>query len=135
MKNPTPDWEIVDDQGFTWLRLGMDRSSIRAILGPYRTFRRWHAPTETDHFVETGFLVTYGLDDHASLFEVTTPAAPRLAGVVLLERPLDDVVQELAQAGLRVTYDMEAKLVGATVHGWLKLYAPGDAVEAVSIGD
>ena len=134
MKSLMPDWEIVDNQGFAWLRLGMDRSSIRSLLGSYKTFRRWHAPTETDHFVETGFLVTYGLDDHASSVEVTAPAAPTLAGVVLLGRPLESVVQELVRAGLEVTYDMEVKLVGATVHGWFKLYAPGDAIEAVSIG-
>jgi hypothetical protein len=127
------DWEIVDSQGFRWLRLGMDRSSALGLLGPYRTFRRTPASkTETDHFIETGFLVTYGPDDRVAYIEVVSPATPRLAGVLLLERGLDAVSHELREAGLAVTRDdLGAKVVGRGVG----LYAPSGVVEGVSIGE
>jgi hypothetical protein len=131
------NWEIIDRGGFSWLRLGEDRSAVRDRLGLWSTFRRGQSlrpeAPETDQFAERGIImVTYSSDDLVSYIEVAGPATPSLAGVPLLGRPLHEVVQELVGAGLMVHLDLD----GASVEGWgVGLYSPAGIVEGVSIGE
>ena len=105
------DMEIVDRRGFSWLRIGDDRETVRARLGTFRTFRRGQGTVlessfETDQFAGPPLvMVTYDSSDRASLIEVVHPAPVRLSGVQLLDRVLADVTAELVEAGLRVVQD------------------------------
>jgi hypothetical protein len=73
------NWEVIGSSGFSDLRIGDDRMTVRARFGEYRTFRRASAALETDHFPASGLLVTYRSDERSvSFIEVTPPASPTI---------------------------------------------------------
>ena len=124
--------EVMPGEGFVDLRLGDDKTAVRHRFGTFRTFRRTQDSPETDQFIDSGMLVTYGPEEEVTLIEVTPPAEPTIRGVRLLRRPLTEVLDELRAVGLTVVTDQD----GASVDEWrVGLYAPSGVVEGVSIGE
>lgn len=124
--------EIISGEGLRDLKLGEDRESVRQQFGGFRTFRRAQGAVETDQFVASGILVTYGSDEKVEFIELAPPASPTIQGVELLGRELSAVLEELRAAGLVVITDQD----GAAIEGWrVGLYAPSGVVEGVSIGE
>ena len=126
------NWELLDSRGFEHLKLGDDRASIRARFGLYRTVRRW-GTTETDQFLDLGFIVQYTTDDLASFIELSGPVLPTLKGIPLIGRPVAEVVEELRMGGMSISVVDEERL---RINEWeVGIYAPDGIVEAMSVGN
>ncbi len=127
------DWELIPGQGIPDLKLGDDMAAVREHFGELRTFRRTpDAPEMTDQFINSGMLVSYGQDENVTFIEMTPPSNPTIQGVPLLGRPLNQVLDDLAQAGIPAATDD----CGAFAAGWrIGLYAPSGTVEGVSVGE
>ncbi|MGA2471844.1 MAG: hypothetical protein ABSG64_14280 [Solirubrobacteraceae bacterium] len=126
------EWAIVDRGGFADLRLGDERDVIRKRFGEFRSFRRTADAPESDQFMPSGLMVTYGDDQCVTCVEVPRPAAnPTLRGVPLVGRAIGEVAADLAVNGI----DVQPDSTGAVIVDWgVGLYAPYGVVEAVSIG-
>ena len=118
------DRELMPGQGIPGLRLGDNIAAVRERFGEPRIFRRTSdAPEMTDYFASSGMLVTYGQDQNVTSIEMTHPSNPTIRGVPLLGRPLIQVLDDLAQAGISAATDND----GAVIAGWrVGLYAPSD---------
>jgi len=93
-------WVIDGSTGFEQLRIGDDRSAVRARFGDFQVFRRTPEAPETDHFVASGIQVTYDDEGRVEFIEVMTPADPSLRGSCLLGRPTEDVIADLRVRGV-----------------------------------
>ena len=123
---------IDDSTGFDRLRLGEDRSAVRARFGDFSVFRRTPEAPETDYFVASGVQVTYDDEGRVEFIEVMAPADPVLRGSRLLARATEDVVAELRLRGVECVEDRD----GAFLPAWrVGLFAIGGIVEGVSIND
>jgi hypothetical protein len=127
-----PAWDIIPGEGILELRLGYDKAAVRNRFGDPRTFRRTPDSPETDQFVDSGILATYGPGEKVTFIELTHPAEPTIGGVRLLGLALSDVMENLREHGLTVIADPD----GASIQEWqVGLYAPSGTVEGVSIGE
>jgi hypothetical protein len=131
MTMPEP-WVIDGSTGLEQLRLGENRSDVRARLGNFRVFRRTPDAPETDYFVACGIQVTYDDKGRVKFIEVMAPADPVLRGSRLLARATEDVVADLRVRGVESLEDRD----GAYLPQWrVGLFAVGGIVEGVSIND
>lgn len=128
-------WPGISESGFDGLRLGDRQADVRERYGPPAGFRRAGGPAESDLFADHGLVVTYDQEGSVEFIEIARPADPVLRGVKLLERPLRDVVTDLAGIGVRAK-QMPEEFEGPVLKGLgIGLWVPGETVEAVSIGD
>ncbi|MER6105315.1 hypothetical protein ABT115_24150 [Streptomyces sp. NPDC001832] len=97
------DMEILPFEGFPEVRFGESRQSLREALGMPLPFRRAaSSPVLSDAYDVLGMILGYDDRDLLYLIEVATPAAVKLRGVRLLDRPHAEVLAELHSAGLSV---------------------------------
>lgn len=134
------EFTILDSQSTNIVRLGDDRTRVRDILGPYRVFRRGGEPDyETDHFLESGPMVTYA-EDRVIVLELVEPSSVFLQGVQLLGETLDALEPRLAEVGVHLERDDLAaygpQILGAAIPEYeILLYVPYDIVEGVQLGN
>jgi hypothetical protein len=125
-------WVIDGLTGFEQLRLGEDRSAVRARFGDFRVFRRTPEAPATDYFIASGIQVTYDGNGRVEFIEVMAPADPVLRGSRLLGRPAEDVIADLRVRGVECHEDRD----GAYLPDWrVGLFAIAGIVEGVSIND
>jgi hypothetical protein len=96
-------WEIRPFEGIGPLRFGQARDDVRALLGPpTRGFRKVpFAATEADAFIELGLHVYFSPEYRVETVDAVAPSTATLHGLSFLGRPVEDVVQEMEEFGLR----------------------------------
>ena len=121
--------KILPGKGIGAADLGASRDSLRAILGPYRSFRRGN--NDVDDFTAAGIQVTYDSNSSAEYLEAYPPGSGELHGRDLFEMSLAEVKTFLENAGHNVATDdvgLDLRDIG------LGVYAPdGSRIEAISV--
>lgn len=126
-------WEVMPGRGFEGCQLRVSRAELRATLGPPdASFNRVHGGPLIDDYQRLGAQVSYDDDDLSCFVEVASPAAPTIAGVVLIGRPARAVYEDLRSRGIEVVEDD----AGASLPRWgVGLFVVDSEIEAVSVGD
>ena len=126
-------FELIDGQGTSNIRIGINRTKLQAILGPGEEFRRTpDAPLSEDF---NGFMATYGSNDKLIMMEFCEPATPMLSGIPLLGAPLASVINEIqTRLGLKVTHDAEGAFIDELGLGLWSPDGPTGNVEGVQLG-
>jgi hypothetical protein len=125
-------WEIIPYSGVGSLRFGLSRSEARSLLeGTPSTFRQGpYAISDTDAYEELGLHLYYDSDDLLRCIMAFGAGPIHYESIMLLKRPLEEVVEDLARLGLSPRYDDE----GYWFHdvGFV-VYSPESTVEAVTV--
>ena len=126
----------VSAGSFGPLGIGMQRDAMRDLFrGRIRSVSVWRRPDlERDHFLESGVLVTFDSNDASTFVELATPSRPSVMGTSLLERPIDDVIADLAEKGRQVACT-EPGVCYVISRSDVGLYTEDGLVKAVSFGD
>lgn len=123
---------IIIFQGLGDIKFGMDRDSIRSLLGKgYESFSRaGNEILEIDSYDSLGLQLNYDDNDKLEFIETILPSNPIYNGITFLGRKPDDVYHEITSKGYSaikddVGYDFPDLGFG--------IYVREDTVEAVSI--
>ena len=130
---------IDRDGALAPLALGMDAGEVFARMqGRPEAFRRTQATVEPTYaFADDGLHFDTDADGRIRLVAIFRPNACHVAGVPVLGRPLDDVVADLARAGIdaqRVDVGAQCRLAGACLL-FVEVEAVVDCVEVERVLD
>ena len=131
-----PDYLITEQGEIDGLPFGTSRQSLRERLGEHTEFER--VPGRViDFYVDRGLQLNFDDDDRLGYVTVAHPAKVRLSGIELLGRPLGDVRDDLAGAGLDPVVDEDGITVAAPpVVLWSSAAdEPAEPIEAVAVGN
>ncbi|MFG7942623.1 hypothetical protein [Streptomyces cacaoi] len=118
----TDSHRIVPHRGTDTVRLGEDRSALRARLGPALQSTPEYGGAAQDWYYEHGLVLTFDADDRLTTLVVSyvgRRGTALLDGIPLLDRPYEDVAADLAAAGIPLTArELAADLPdhGVTLH-------------------
>jgi hypothetical protein len=126
-------WNIIPYAGVGVLRFGTSRSEARSLLNntPPSTFRRGpYAAADSDAYNDISLHLDYDFDDHLQCIMAFGSCPIFYENTSFLNRPLRDVLADLAKVGLSSQYDDE----GYWFHdAGFVLYAPDNIVKAVTV--
>ncbi len=126
-------FKIVSRVGLSEFAFGSPREVCRSLAGtPFTPFSRVGEGDflEVDAFANHGLQLSFTTADVLEFIEAHPPSQVEYAGVLLLGRPIADVVADLVSVGLvGVPDDVGVDFPSAG----FGLYAPGENVEAVAV--
>jgi len=94
-----PSYEILPGQGVAQARFGEERTDHRGRLGERTSFERVPGSGLIDAYSDVTLMLSY--DDRDLLREIEIGGADTfVAGVQLLDRPLEEVLADLRDAGI-----------------------------------
>jgi hypothetical protein len=131
-----PDYVITEQGEIDGLPFGTSRKSLRERLGEHTEFER--VPGRViDHYVDLGLQLNFDEDDRLGYVTVAEPAQVRLSGIALLGRPLGEVRDDLAGAGLDPVVDEDGITIEEpSVVLWSAAAdEPAEPIEAVAVGN
>ncbi|MEU9118099.1 hypothetical protein AB0D04_41870 [Streptomyces sp. NPDC048483] len=125
---PITEHRLVPGEGTETVRLGQDRHTLGARLGPAMQSRPEYGGASEDRYHDHGLNLTFDGDDRLTKLVITYTGATgtaRFRGVQLLDRPYAEVVADLEAAGVRIEH---GELAGrAPEHGFsLLLHGHGN---------
>lgn len=95
---------VIPTVGFEFARFGEPRSQHRRDLGPFESWQRNpESPKQTDLYLDTLMSLDYDDQDQLEYIEIINPeAVVYVEGVQFVNRPLDEVLEAMAQNGHHV---------------------------------
>lgn len=119
-------------EAFNELRFGESRPRVRKIFEVHSisAMKTPFASNPMDIYEQFGLQIHYDADDGLEFIEAYPPCIPNYHNIQLISRNLRDVLEDLGKTGAIVRQDSEGYFFDQL---GFALYAPHDAIEAVSV--
>lgn len=122
--------EIIPHVGVGPIRFGMTRAEVRTVLGnDVSVIRKWPYTREIDAYDALGVHLEYDSDDKLICVEAWGSCPIHYKDCLLLNASAKEVLQKLADLGLRSRYDDGYFFDD----GGFMLYCPHDIIKAVTV--
>jgi hypothetical protein len=122
-------FEVVPGTGLDGVAFGEPRSVHRERLGNHQPFERTPGAGVTDAYLDSTLMLSYDENDLLSLIEIGG-ADVTWNGILLVDRPLEEILDDLAKAGIRPQLESDLYVVPSL---GMRLYTPAPDEPEVNV--